>query len=149
MAKVTIRRGDATIEAELSVSELRELAGLNGHGQLRERHSGQPEQTSPPSGGDYEDQTLDLFFRGLSDVGRRFLHFVKAAGTDGIAAEDLVAKMGLENRYQIGGLAGGGLGKNAKRLGIDRNDLYLKEISSENGVRTVIFKPGKVLERLK
>lgn len=138
MAKVIIRKSGATIEAELSVAELKELAGLNGH-----HGSGETGQAALPLDSNYK-----AFFNALSEQGRRFLHFVKAAGSKGVSAENVAQQLGLKNRYALGGVAGGSLGKQAKNFGIDRDDVYVKEVDSENGVRTVIFKPGAILDFL-
>jgi hypothetical protein len=142
MAKVIIRKSGATIEAELSVAELKELAGLNGH--TSRDHGGRETGQAPLP----LDSNYKAFFNALSEQGKRFLHFVKAAGPKGIAAENVAKELGFENRYALGGVAGGSLGKQAKNFGIDLGDVYVKEAPSENGVKTVIFKPGKILEFL-
>ena len=133
MAKVIIRKSGATIEAELTVAELKELAGLNGHA-MRGRSNGGTTQAPLPLDSNYRE-----FFSALSEDGRRFLNFVKAAGPNGIAAENVAHQLGLKNRYALGGVAGGSLGKQAKNFGIDRDDVYVKEVDSENGVRNSDF----------
>lgn len=147
MAKVIIRRGDATIEAELSLKELQELAGFNGHKTVEPVLS-QHQQESKHDFGSLEEK-VKAFSGALSAKGRAFLGFVKVSGPDGISAEGMAHNMGLESRYQIGGVTGGGVSKVAERYGLRAEDFYEKVVGSKNGVRTVIFKPGKLLEYLK
>lgn len=150
MAKITIKAGHSTIEAEMSISELiayqKELAGQNGDGSfgsVAERNYRRTPQEQVPLKQDYRE-----FFRNLTGQGKRFLHFVKAAGAQGVSAEAVAQNMGLKSRYEIGGITGGGLARKAKRFGVDLDEVYVKTNDSENGVKTVIFKPGKLLEYL-
>lgn len=146
MARVMIQQGDATIEAELSVTELIELAGLNGHKKVESVTPRHQEESMLESASSTE--RASAFFKALSERGRAFLHFVKAAGAGGVSAEGVAQNMGLKNRYQIGGITGGGLSKSAKRFGFKVEDFYKKIVDSQNGVRTVVFKPGRMLELL-
>ena len=146
MPKVTIKRGGATIETELTVAELKELAGLNGH--KGPKFFPRYPESAPSSDQNSERESATAFFADLSEQGRQFLGFVKAAGREGLSAEGAVTNMKLPSRYSIGGLTGGGLSKLANKHGLNIRDIYKKESSSINGVRTVLFKPGKLLEYL-
>jgi glutamate synthase domain-containing protein 2 len=147
MAKVTIKRGDATIEAELSLTELMQLTGLNGHSGSRKGTESRISEESPVDE-NTRAASAETLFSALPERGRRFLHFVKMAGRAGISAEEIVSKMGLKSRYEIGGLSAGALSKQAKRYGFSIRELYKKDVASVNGVRTVLFKPGRLLQYL-
>jgi len=66
MAKVIIRKSGATIEAELSVAELKELAGLNGH--TSRDHGGRETGQAPLP----LDSNYKAFFNALSEQENAF-----------------------------------------------------------------------------
>lgn len=141
MAKVVITQKNGTrievSDIDLTIAQLRELAGLNGH---------TPEQpglfvdstgirVSPSIGGpDY-----DGFKEAMTDKAKMFFEFL-SANPNGISNEALAEQLGFENPTAIGGMLGGGVAKIAPKFRVALEDLYSKGWDDHG---TVIFKPGR------
>ena len=54
----------------------------------------------------------------------------------------------FENTTQIGGMAGGGMGKIASAFGIKMENVYTKKIVRGPNGRKVIYLPGKHIDEL-
>jgi hypothetical protein len=141
MPKVTISR-DGTIEADLTLEEIKELVSSNGH--RRPSPIAIRQRTDP---GVEHPSDYVAFYKALSDKGRKFFD-VLMLNNGGISAESLAPKLDFKNANQIGGLTGGGIAKVAKRHSIQMSDLYRSEVKVVDGKNVRTFYPGKlVLER--
>jgi hypothetical protein len=145
MAKLVVTKptGERFEISDLSIAEIKYLAGLNGN-----RHAETPltraiSQINKVAQTDYHG-----FFRALTPFGKKFISILRE-NTQGINAEMLAEKLGFKSTAQIGGLAGGGMGKAAKKHGIDLENVYKRNASSENGVRKVIYFPGNDIGEVK
>lgn len=148
MATVKIKRGDEIYEvSDLSVAEVKELIGVNGHlrdsVQLPRRNYRRQDAGSGTAEPDFRG-----FYDSLSEKGKEFLHCLQAAGSKGVEAKKLAETLGFKSGNQIGGLAGGGLGKQAPKFHINLDHIYTSEVKFTHGVRERIFKPGKELESI-
>src|SRR5713226_9177706 len=124
MATVKIRRGDEVFEVSgLSVSEVRELIGVNGHlkgsAARPSRRMGREGSASTETGPDFRG-----FYDSLSEKGKHFMQLLHSAGPKGIEAKELAEMLGFKSGNQIGGLTGGGLGKQAPKFHVDLDDIY-------------------------
>jgi hypothetical protein len=144
MAKMVIyREGGQTIEiSDLTLDEVKELAGLNGHATvtpvLPEKKVEMRVATLEPD--------VEGFLAALSDRARSFIGILKKH-PEGIEANTLAPLLGLNDPRQIGGFTGGGLAKIAKKFRIKMKDIYKSEVTFPNGKRTRTFYPGKVIKR--
>jgi hypothetical protein len=153
MPKLTLRRNDAeyTIE-DLTFEEVKELIGVNGHGQhapsapvlavsIKRTTPAIPAVVVNPS------QDFHGFLSNLSERGQIFITELRKH-PEGIEANTFAGKLGYKDARQIGGLTGGGLAKIAKRFGVRLKDVYKAAITFPSGQRTVTFFPGKLLMAL-
>jgi hypothetical protein len=122
------------IEAELTIEQLRQLAGTNGH-------------VSP--NGNLGSQTSDYagLKAALSVNARKLLSILKKS-PNGIAADTLATEMGFRSGTQIGGVTGGGLVKLCIRYGVETKDIYTMEVTTVSGKRLAVYRPGKELARV-
>jgi hypothetical protein len=145
MAKMVIHReGGQTIEiSDLTLDEVKELAGLNGHSA-----SAHPAAPSLPKkiAVRASDSDVDGFMAALTDRAKTFISILQQH-PQGIEANSLAPLLGLNDPRQIGGFTGGGLAKIAKRFKIKMNDIYKSEVTFPNKKRTRMFYPGKVIKR--
>jgi hypothetical protein len=144
--KVTITPEGTVIEG-LTLQEIKDLVGLNGHtniGVRAPRASSVKSSTSRISNGepDYVG-----FRKALTDKGKKFIDALKL-NPNGILADDLAAKMGYQNATQIAGTAGGGMSRTAPRFGVDLDNVYTRDTTFKNGVRQTLYKPGKDITRI-
>jgi hypothetical protein len=149
MPHVVLEREGLKLEADLSLSDIRELMGLktsNGHMAAAPKES--QIVSAPGSVTAAPQDGFGLFLKEISDRGRKFIHALRE-NPDGIEASVLATKVGFSNAVQIGGLTGGGLAKVGNRLGVPMSKIYRKEITTPNGVRTVMFYPGKLIKNEK
>ena len=145
MPNVLIKRGDEeTIEVtDLTFEQVKELVGLNGHRRISRRPT--PEQVADVAGSGAPD--YHKFFLLLSDKGKKFFEIIRQYPS-GVEAKPLSNQLGFTSANQIGGLAGGGLAKLAKKSGVRLSRLYTSEVRFTNGVRERMFKPGKDISQL-
>lgn len=150
MPHVILERDGVKMEAELSLAEIKDLMGLkstNGHHPSAPRTDERiaaPLLADAPTANLSAEDKLEKFLLLTSDRGRKFVRVLKEH-PDGIEAKVFAEKLGFTNPTQIGGLVGGGLAKTAEKSGLDLAKLYRKEITTPDGVRTVMFYPGKLL----
>lgn len=145
MPNVLIKRGaNETIEVtDLTFEQVKELVGLNGHRRTSRRALATPTvDTVAPGASDYQG-----FFSSLSENGRKFFEIVRQYPS-GIEAKILANQLGFTSPNQIGGVAGGGLAKAAKKFGVRLPRLYTSEVKFTNGVRERLFKPGRDISQL-
>jgi hypothetical protein len=143
--KITEKEGRVIEIGDISSGELRELVGLNGNG-----HRPPSAKISPESQLSFQtDNKPDFakFKRELSDHAKRFI-VVLSQNPGGVSADSLAEKLGFKSTNQIGGVAGGGLSKLAKRFHIDLDDIYIKEVTREDGERLVIYRPGPEIDKV-
>lgn len=154
MPKVTIKRHDITVEAEVSFEQLKELIGVNGHKsatnpeqpQLFEVKTPEPRKRQrssakrPIKHGDF-----NAFLRSLSERAKKFLETV-SKHPDGIPADELAPLLGFNTANQIGGLTGPGIVKIAKAFGFEAEDIYNSPVTFPGGQRKRVFFPGKLLK---
>ena len=136
--KLTIRKGDAVFEAsEVSVVELKELVGLNGHAPL----ASQDLESQAPR----DDGSFAAFYRSLSNRGQLFCDTLKNS-PNGIAGDDLALALGFQGEDQIGGLAGAGMSSAAAQHNIElKDEIYRTELRFVGGVRQNYYWPGRLL----
>jgi len=152
MSKITIRRADMTIEAELSFDQLKELLGMNGHKpsgeqpQLFEVVNEPRRKRRTATKPHIQHGDMSAYLRGLSTRAKNFLNTVREH-PQGIDAEELAPALGFATANQIGGLTGPGVVKIAKQYGFNAGDLYTSAVTFPNGKRKRMFYPGKLLLR--
>ncbi|HEV3278745.1 MAG TPA: hypothetical protein VG860_18145 [Terriglobia bacterium] len=153
MPTVVIRRGEGEVieVKDLSVDQVKDLLGMNGHVPAKPQLSTRRLKPEPldfdlgpseVSGPDYKG-----FHKAISDKGREFFKVLKQHPS-GISSETLAPLLGFNGGNQIGGLAGGSLGKLAYRFGIKIKRLYTSDVKFENGVRSRMYRPGKDIGEL-
>ena|SRR5580658_4594254 len=148
MARVTIQRpGNITINAEMSIDELKEFMGMNGNGPAPVTQ--ETRNTGRGSVDNHDTVSFEQFYEGLADRSRRFVDAVFAAGPSGIESTDLAKVLGFTQPRQIGGLTGGGLAKSAKKAGLTTSDIYATGYTSTNGKDQRVFYPGPFLKARK
>lgn len=143
---ITTEAGTTLEISGLSLKEIKDLAGLNGHTNpatrttrvTRKGVSLRPSDSIP----DYLGFKLKL-----SDRGKKFVDVLRHH-PEGLQADILAAKMGLQTPTQIGGVTGGGMSRLAPRFGVDLENVYISETTFENGVRRTTYKPGKDIAKL-
>lgn len=142
MPNVTIKRGDATFEiSDLTFDQVKELAGLNGHGSKV-----QTKPTILRSRNDEPD--YKAFFNAIGDRGRKFFAVLRQ-NQGGVTGEDLAEKIGFNNPIQIGGLTGAGLARWAREFDVPLAKLYQKQRNKlETGAWQTTYKPGSEILRL-
>jgi|SRR5579859_2547027 len=145
MAKITIRKSDGeTLEIsdiQLSLQEIKELAGFNGHVSSAGRRTRKQAVSVR-----INDARPDYagFKKALSESGKKFIDVLRQY-PNGILSDAFAEKMGLNNAVQIGGITGGGMAKVAPRFHVDLINVYTVEKKFENGTRTTTYKPGRDL----
>jgi hypothetical protein len=148
MAKIVItNKGGQTVEisdVQLTVQEIKELAGLNGHGRGADANVVRRVRRFPRI---EENPNYEAFGEALSDKGRKFVEVLRQH-PNGISADELAEKLGLHSAVQIGGVTGGGLSKLAGRFNVGLNTIYIVEKRFENGTRRTLFRPGKNIEKV-
>jgi hypothetical protein len=121
---------------EMTVENLKELIGTNGH------ISAGANVHRATSGPDY-----DGLKKSLSENARKFLRILRD-NPSGINADNLAEKLGFKSGTQIGGMTGGGISKNANKFHVELTDIYAIEVSQQNGQRVTTYKPGKEIAKL-
>lgn len=148
MPKVTIRKENAVIEiSDLSLDEVKELAGLNGHSVSSKAKARAP-KTAPlfhPSNGEPD---YGGFYEALKERGRKFFAVLRQH-PQGITGEALAEKLGFSEPVQIGGLTGAGLSPWARTFNVDLHKLYVKERKKlDTGAYETTYKPGPEIAKL-
>jgi hypothetical protein len=150
MPKVVIKRDGLEIEAELTLDEIKSLAGLstNGHKPVAAPVAAtqEPQRTAVMpirSKGNQRAADFPGFWRAISERAQKFLRIMREH-EHGIEAHDLAPLLGFANPAQIGGLTGPGLTKVGAKYGIKSSELYRSEIVFPGGVRKRMFYPGKL-----
>lgn len=148
MPKVVIKREGLEIEADLTLDEIKNLAGLSS-----EQKAAAPEAqrasnvvtpirgrqgAAPKAAPDFASFWIDI-----SPRAQKFMKIVRQY-PNGIDARELAPKLDFSNPAQIGGLTGPGLSKVARRHGIKIADIYRSEIIFPGGERKRMFYPGKL-----
>jgi len=155
MATITIKKRDGEIieisDVELSIQQIKELAGINGHTSANgsQGASSRGPRKNEPTPLPLNDGRPDYagFKAALSDRGRSFIEAVKRH-PQGILADSLARMIGLENAVQIGGVTGGGLAKIAPQFNVELVKVYVVEKKFTNGVRQTTYKPGQDSDKL-
>jgi len=139
MAKMVITKpnGERFEISDLSISDIRSLAGLENTPSKSNGASGRTLYTS-----DSDVVNYSGFFRALTPVGKKLIKVLRE-NPSGIDAEDVVKALGFETASQIGGLVGGGWGKTGPKYGVNLDNVYRRTVSHESGVRKVTYFPGK------
>ena len=148
MPKVVIKRDGFEIEADLTLEEIKNLAGLGSSGRKAEPPAEPPRAASAvtPIRGKLTPKTtpdFSSFLKDISDRAQKFLRIMRE-NPEGIDARDLAPLLDFKNPAQIGGLTGPGLSKVARRHGIKIADVYRSEIIFPGGMRKRMFYPGKL-----
>jgi len=151
MPKVTIKRDNATFEiSDLSLDQIKELAGLNGHmpsGKARRNRS--PKNDSSylfhVTNGEPDYKRFSLL---IGEKGRKFFAILRQ-NPNGISGEFLAEKLEFSEPNQIGGLTGANLGRRAKQFNIDLSLLYLKDRQKlDTGAWRTTYKPGPEIAKI-
>ena len=141
MMKATFKLPNGgAVEAELSFEQFKELIGVNGHAVSPQLASAGPLKTER-----FERPDYDGFKKALTPKAKQFLSILRQ-NPNGISADHLADGLGFESGAQLGGMAGGGMGKAAPQFHVDLGNVYTREIKFENGERVVIYRPGKDIE---
>jgi hypothetical protein len=146
--KVTIAMEGKTIEVSgLSVQEIKELIGMNGHANIGGRATRVSSAKSAlPRTSNGEPDYIG-FRKALTEKGKKFIDVLKQH-PNGMQADELVEKMGYESPTQIGGTAGGGMSRIARNFNVDLDNVYTRETTFKNGIRQTVYKPGKHISNL-
>ncbi len=134
--KITNSSGLIIEVPEMTVENLKELIGTNGH------ISAGANVRRATSGPDYAGLK-----KSLSEKARKFLKIL-VENPIGITAEHLADKLGFQSGAQIGGMTGGGISKNANKYSVELTDIYTIEVSQKDGQRVTTYKPGKEIAKL-
>ena len=142
MAKVKITNSEGQVfeVSDLTFEQVRVLVGLNGDIANRPSKGAVLNTRDTP---DYKG-----FMQSITDHAKKFF-LVLMKHPDGIALDNLAEELGFDSPMKIGGVTGGGIGKLAPKFGLNPDDLYFRETTRKNGTRTVIYKPGKEIARLR
>jgi len=154
MPKITIKRDNATIEiSDLTLDQIKELAGLNGHSPghspstkaRRTRSSKADPYLFRVSGGDPD---YKHFSQLIGEKGKKFFAILRQNPT-GISGEVLAEKLEFSEPNQIGGLTGANLGRRAKQFNIDLSLLYVKDRQKlDTGEWRTTYRPGPEIARI-
>jgi len=151
MPNVVIKRGSDVFEVtDLTLDQVRDLLGMNGHqraatGETISRTKAAVVDSDSAIGDSPDYRT---FYGSLSDKAKKFFEILRQH-PNGIESQPLAAQLGFRSGNQVGGVAGGGVAKLAKKFGIKMKHLYSSEVTFENGVRARTYKPGKDIGELK
>jgi hypothetical protein len=146
MPKMTITKTDGQVIeiSDLSLDQIKELAGLNGHAGNGNFARSKKKETSALSGFTPTQRVNDYagFKKQLTDKARKFFKVLRD-NSSGITSDHLAEQVGFSGGSQIGGMVGGGLSKLARKCGVDLTALYRHEatFSKEQG-RVVMYYPG-------
>lgn len=148
MPKVTIKRDGLEIEAELTLDEIKSLAGLSANGQKSHAPPPEPQRATaitPIRGRVSTKPVPDFagFWGAISERAQKFLRIMHEH-PNGIDARDLTPLLDFTNPSQIGGLTGPGLTRIGEKYGIKGSELYRSEIIFPGGERKRMFYPGKL-----
>jgi|SRR5208282_6020278 len=139
--KITKSDGQVFEVSELSLEQIKELVGTNGHvGRKTKSHA----ISLRPS--DFQPNYVK-FKKHLTDKGKKFLQILRE-NPNGIARDNLAEKLGFHTGTQIGGMTGGGIAKRAEKYGLEVTDIYTVEVKRVDGERVVTYKPGKEIARV-
>jgi hypothetical protein len=140
MAKLTITKPNGErieiSDVNLTFTELKELVGVNGHAEVLSAPS-RNIPTLKHAGPDYEG-----FKKTLTPKAMKFLVILRGR-PNGIPADELADLLDFKTANQIGGMAGGGMGKLAARYAVNMKNVYSKETRFDDGLRRTTYKPGK------
>ena len=141
MANVKITEpGGRVIEfSEISFDEARQLVSHNGNGTSR--------RAAHTKRGDRKRADYQGFKESLSALAKKFFGILRD-NPNGISNEHLAEKLGFQSTNQIGGVTGGGIGKQATRFGISKSDLWVAEVTREAGQRRVVYRAGPEIEKV-
>ncbi|HKI11323.1 MAG TPA: hypothetical protein VKA02_04360 [Candidatus Acidoferrum sp.] len=144
---VVLTTSTGTMEVSgLTLQEVKELAGLNGHANPATRGVRATVRRAVTRHSTGEPDFIG-FKQNLSVLAKKFLDVLRL-NPNGIRAETLAEKMGVKSTTQIGGITGGGMSRLAKRFDVDLDDVYSRETSFEGTERRTIYKPGKDIAKL-
>jgi len=147
MPKLTIKKNDTTFEiSDLTLEQVKELAGLNGHAPSRRRSS----QIIKPTATSYRTGEPDYkgFYEEIGDRAKKFFAILRQY-PNGVTGEVLAEKLGFSGPNQMGGLTGAGMGRPAKRFHVDVSQLYVKEREKlDTGEWRTTYKPGADMAKL-
>jgi hypothetical protein len=139
MAKLTVKRGDATYEVELTAQELREFLSDNGHSRAPSLGPVLPVSLAPRK----NPSDFATFYTTLNERGQKFFD-VLGLNNGGISAESLATKIGFDS-FQMGGLISGSITKKAKECGLRVSDLYVSKLETKEGKTVKTFYPGRMV----
>jgi hypothetical protein len=146
--KVTIiTKTGYTLEISgLSLHEIKDLAGLNGHASANVRaprttSNGKPTPARPTEP-DYHG-----FFLALSEKGKKFVQVLQHHPS-GLKADDMAQLMGFQSATQIGGTTGGGMSRLAPTYGVNLDNVYIADVSFAGGSRNTVYKPGRDIAKV-
>jgi hypothetical protein len=142
MARVTFTSQGQTFEAEVSVAELKELAGLNGHRLSPARAAAQPLR---PVEGSAQGKRPDInaLLSMFSERARKLFHVLRTH-PKGIEAKEICESLKLKNPNQVAGLIGPAA-TIMRDQGYENDDLFTTDLTFPNGVRRRMYYPGKLL----
>jgi hypothetical protein len=151
MPKVVIKRDGLEIEADLTLDEIKNLAGISSNGHKASVLAPEPPRPAPAPvvtpirGKGPQKPAPDFagFWKSISERAQTFLRIMRD-NPKGIDGRDLAPLLGFTNPSQLGGLTGPGMTKIGTRFGIKSADLYRSEVIFPNGERKRMFYPGKL-----
>jgi hypothetical protein len=132
------------VETDLTFDQLKELIGINGHTLPTRILSARPEIVPLEESSEFLPE-YDKFKKNLTQKAKQFLSILRQ-NPNGISADHIAERLGFNTPVQIGGMAGGGMGKLAKKFHVEMENVYTREIKFESGDRIVIYRPGKDIE---
>ncbi|MBZ5503739.1 MAG: hypothetical protein LAN59_16145 [Acidobacteriia bacterium] len=140
--KITDKDGRVYEVSEISIDEVRQLLSSNGNG-----HGHLPRRAELPANSSKRHPNYHGLKAVLSDGAKRFFKILHD-NPSGISADHLVEKLGFRTSNQIGGVTGGGIGKQAPKFHVKPDDLYTIVVTRDESGRRVIYKPGPEIEKV-
>lgn len=146
---ITTETGKNIEISGLSLQEIKDLVGLNGHASPNvrtvSRTSSSP--SSKPTPARPSEPDYHGFFVALSDKGKRFIQALQSQ-PDGIKADDMAALMGFQNSAQIGGTTGGGMSRLAPTFGVVLENVYTTDTTFIGGIRRTVYRAGRDIAKV-
>jgi len=144
---ITTKTGETLEISGLSLQEIKDLAGLNGHASTNVRapratSNGSKTPLSRPTEPDYHG-----FFIALSEKGKKFIQVLQQH-PNGVNADAMAEHMGFQSATQIGGTTGGGMSRLAPKFGVDLDNVYIPDVSFASGLRRTVYKPGRDIAKV-
>lgn len=151
MAKLVIRPDGTKEISDVSIEEIKQLAGLNGHASHTDDVSLVKNVRQKPASilaTASREPDYEAFCKAIPDRGKNFF-VVLRQNPQGISGESMAERLGFSEPNQIGGLTGASLARWAKEYNVRLTKLYVKERHKlDTGDWRTTYKPGPDIDKL-